>query len=108
MNDEQTFKCWLCRDSPDGWMTPLSCPELRCERTTEHGPHTFAPRCACWLRRNADALRSRQQDLLSKAKPVPPDCYALEDVERGIYRWSRPDVSSFIESYMSPRAAVLR
>lgn len=82
------FACYLCRDAPDGWIVPMNCPETPCDRRKEHAPHTFTARCACWLRRNADAIRVMKQDALAKGKSVPADCYALDDLEAGRYRWA--------------------
>ncbi len=86
--NEPTYRCRQCRDEPHGWIT-LTCNgrHSECGRGKLHAAHPFAVRCQCWLRRNADALKSNAMNARAKAKPVSWDFLALDALEMGRYQF---------------------
>ena len=88
--NERTFRCLKCEDEPNGWIRDVRCPDVPCDRRTDHGPHYFTARCPCWLERHAEQLRLAKQDALQKNKRIPPACLDLDELEMGRYRWAKP------------------
>ena len=85
--DEPTYRCPTCRDI--GWRA-YDCPAVKCERTKEHGPHSFVAFCPCRLRANAAAIRLAGQERLQKGQHPGIEHDALVDLEAGRYKWARP------------------
>lgn len=84
---EQTFACVQCFDDPGGWIV-LNCRRHECGRGRPHYAHTFAVRCPCWLRRNADAIRSKAEQLMQKNQEPSQTFRDLSDLMSNRYQFA--------------------
>lgn len=82
---EPTFACRQCLDV--GWIALRCERDTRCARTKTHGPHTFAVRCPCWLKKHADAIRSNAEQARQKGQSVSRTFEDLAELMAGRYRW---------------------
>jgi hypothetical protein len=81
-----TFRCRQCLDS--GWIS-LECPEVLCSRPKAHGPHTFAVRCPCWLRSNAEKIRSASEKSRAGGRGEADLADLVAAVLNGTYRFAK-------------------
>lgn len=70
MTHVQEWK-YICEQCDDTGLEILNCPDVRCQRRAEHGPHTYGVPCRC---RKGDRWRDRPQtpdDDLTAAANMP-------------------------------------